>query len=102
MYERVVKGLPAIAGTEIQVQGQTISLFGRHWEREFFYVGFQRCMLSWRKKSQYSCCMCAVISKCQTRKTVKKCTKIYCQKYDVGLCTGQSFEVYHTKVKYWE
>jgi len=41
LYERVVKGLPGIAGTEIEVRGQTVSLFGRHWEREFFYVGFQ-------------------------------------------------------------
>jgi hypothetical protein len=33
LYERVVKGLPTITGTEIQVQGQTISLFGKHCER---------------------------------------------------------------------
>jgi len=32
-YRRVIKGLLVIAGTEIQVQGQTSSLAGRHWER---------------------------------------------------------------------
>ena len=70
--------------------------------RDNFYVGFQHCMLSWREKSQHSCCMCVVIGKHQTMKTAKKCTKMYCQKCNLGLCTGQSFEVYHTKLKYWE
>jgi hypothetical protein len=35
-YERFAKGLLASAGTEIQVQGQTSSTAGRHWERELF------------------------------------------------------------------
>ena len=35
-YRRVTKGLLASAGTEIQVQSQTSSPTGRHWEREFF------------------------------------------------------------------
>jgi hypothetical protein len=35
-YERVAKGLLASASTEIQVQDQTSSPAGRHWEREFF------------------------------------------------------------------
>jgi hypothetical protein len=25
-----------------------------------------------------------------------------CRKCNLGLCTGQCFEVYHTKVNYWE
>ena len=38
----------------------------------------------------------------QTGKTVKKYTTMYCLKCDVGLCIGQCFEVYHTKLNYWE
>ena len=49
---------------------------------------------------QRSCHMCAERSKCQTGKTVKKCTTMYCRKCNVGLCIGQCFEVNHTKVNY--
>ena len=52
--------------------------------------------------SQHSYHVCAERSKHQTGKTVKKCTTMYCQKYDVGLYIGQCFEVYHTKLNYWE
>jgi hypothetical protein len=46
--------------------------------------------------------VCAEKSKRQTGKTVKKCTTMYCRKCDVGLCVGQCFEVYHSKLSYWE
>jgi len=64
-------------------------------------------MLSWRENvcTHVVCvcvCVCAERKKCQTEKTVKKCTKMYCQKYNVGLCIGQCFEVYHTKLNHWE
>jgi hypothetical protein len=35
-------------------------------------------------------------------KTVKKCTTAYCRKCDIGLFIGQCFEVYHSKLNYWE
>ena len=53
-------------------------------------------------KSQRSCRVCAERSKRQTGKSVKKCTTMYCRKCDVGLCIGQCFEVFHTKLNYWE
>jgi len=32
---------------------------------------------------------------------LKKFTTTYCRKCD-GLCIGQCFEVYHSKLNYWE
>jgi hypothetical protein len=41
-------------------------------------------------------------SKRQTGKTVKKYTTMYRRKCDVVLCIGQCFELYHSKLNYWE
>jgi len=101
-YEKVTEGLLANAGTEIQVQGQTSSPAGRLVERDHFLCRIPATHARVEGTSQHSCRMCAERSKRQTRKTVKKCTTMYCQKCDVGLCIGQCFEVYHTKLNYWE
>jgi hypothetical protein len=101
-YEKVAEGLLASAGTEIQVQGQTSSPTGRLVGRDHFLYMIPATHTKVEETSQCSCRMCAERSKCQTGKTVKKCTKMYCQKCNVGLCIGQCFEVYHTKLNYWE
>jgi hypothetical protein len=54
------------------------------------------------RTSQHSCRVCAERHKRLTNKAVKKCTTLYCRKCDVGLCIGQCFEVYHSKLNYWE
>jgi hypothetical protein len=94
-YEKVAERLLASAGTEIQVQGRLVG-------RDYFLYRIPATHAKLEGKSQRSCRVCAERSKFQTRKTVKKCTTMYCQKCDVGLCVGQCFEVYHTKLNYWE
>ena len=97
-YEKVAKGLLASAGTEMQVQGQTSSPVGR----DHFLYRIPATHAKVEGTSQRLCCVCAEKSKRQTGKTIKKCTTMYCRKCDVGLCIGQCFEVYHTKLNYWE
>jgi hypothetical protein len=87
----------ASAGTEIQVQGQTSSPAGRLVGTDYSIYRIPVTHARLEEKSQRSCCMCADRSKCQTRKTVKKCTTMYCCKWDVVPCIVQCFEVYHTK-----
>jgi hypothetical protein len=83
------------ARTEIQVQGQT----GR--ERSFFYIGFQWHMLSWRENlSVHVACVQREASARPGK--LKKYTTMHHQKCDVGLFIGQCFEVYRTKLDYWE
>ena len=101
-YEKVAEGLLASAGTEMQVQGQTSSPAGRLVGRDHFLYRIPATHAKVEGTSQRSCHVCTEKSKRQTRKTVKKCTTMYCQKCDVGLCIGQCFEVYHTKLNYWE
>jgi hypothetical protein len=97
-YEKIAEGLLASAGTEIQVQGQPSSPAGRLVGRDHFVYRIPATHAKLEGISQRSCSVCAERSKRQTRKTVKKCTTMYCQKCDVGLCIGQCFEVYHTKL----
>jgi len=101
-YEKVAKGLLATAGTKTQVQGQASSPAGRLVGTDHFLYRFPATHAKVEGTSQHSCHVCADRSKRQTGKTVKKCTTMYCQKCDVGLCVGQCFEVYHTKLNYWE
>jgi len=101
-YKKVTEGLLASAGTEIQVQGQTSSPAGRLVGRDHFLYRIPATHAKVEGTSQRSCRVCAERSKRQTRKTVKKCTTMYCRKCDVGLCIGQCLEVYHTKLNYWE
>jgi hypothetical protein len=101
-YEKVAEGLLTSAGTEMQVQGQTSSPAGRLVERDQFLYRIPATHAKVEGTSQCSCRVCAEKSKRQTGKTIKNCTTMYCQKCDVGLCTRQCFEVYHTKMNYWE
>jgi len=101
-YEKVAEGLLASAGTDIQVQGQTSSPAGRLVAKDHFLYRIPATQAKVEGTSQRSCSMCADRSKSQTGKTVTKCTTMYCPKCDVGLCIGQCFEVYHTKLNYWE
>ena len=101
-YEKFAEGLLASAGTEMQVQGQTSSPAGRLVGRDHFLYKILATHAKVEGTSQRSCCMCAEKSKRQTGKTIKKCTTMYCQKCDIVLCIGQCFEVYHTKLNYWE
>ena len=101
-YEKVAEGLLTSAGTEIQVQGQPSSPAGRLVGRDHFLYRNPVTHAKLEGKSQRSCRVWAQRSKRQTGKTVKKCTTMYCRKCDVGLCVGQCFEVYHTKLNYWE
>jgi len=101
-YEKVAEGLLASAGTEIQVQGQTSSPAGRLVGRDRFLYRISATHAKVEGTSQHSRCVCTERSKRQTGKTVKKYTTMYCRKCDVGLCIGQCFEVYHTKLNYWQ
>ena len=121
-YEKVAEGLLASAGMEIQVQGQSSSPAGRLVGRDHSVYRIPVKQSKLEGKSKRPCRMCGERSKRQTGKTVNKCTTIYCRKYSAGLyighmkkCTtiycrkcsiglyiGQCFEVYHTKLNYWE
>jgi len=85
-YEKVAEGLLASAGTEMQVQGQTSIPAGRLVGRDHFLYRIPATHAKVEGTSQRSCCVCAEKSKCQTGKTIKKCTTMYCRKCDVGLC----------------
>jgi maltodextrin utilization protein YvdJ len=52
--------------------------------------------------SQHTCKVCVDKGKHNTIKSTKKYTTIYCRKCDIGFCLGECFEVYHTKVNYWD
>ena len=101
-YEKVAEGLLASAGTEIQAVGQTSSPAGRLVGTGHFLYRIPATHGKAEGKVQRSCRVCAEKGKRQTGKTVKKFTTTYCRKCDVGLCIGQCFEVYHSKLKYWE
>jgi len=77
-YEKVTEGSRATASIEIQVQGQTSSLAGRLVGRDYFLYRSPLTRAKLEGKSQRLCRLCAVRSKRQTGKTVKKCTTMYC------------------------
>jgi hypothetical protein len=84
-YEKVAEGSLASASMEIQVQGQISSLAGRLVGRDYFLYRSPVTRAKLEGKYQHLCHMCAVRSKHQTGKTVKKCTTMYCWKCNVGL-----------------
>jgi hypothetical protein len=101
-YEKVAEGLLASAGTENGTQGDHNSTAGRLVGRDHFLYRIPATHARVEGTSQHSCRLCAEKSKCQSGKTVKECTTMYCRKCDVGLCIGQCFEVCHSKLNYWE
>jgi hypothetical protein len=101
-YEKVAKGLVGDAVRKVQAQGHTNRPANRLVGREQFIHRILVTHATLEGKSQRSSRLCAEKSKFQTGKTVKKCTTTYCRKCDVGLCIGQCFEVYHSKLNYWE
>ena len=101
-YEKVAEGLLASAGMEIQAIGQTSNPAGRLVGTDHFLYRIPATHGKPEGKVQRSCRVCAEKGKRQTGKTVKKFTTTYCRKCDVGLCIGQCFEVYHSKLNYWE
>ena len=101
-HEKISKGLLISACTKIQEQGQTTSPASRLVGRDHFLCRIPATHAKLEGESQCSRRVCAERSKRQTGNTVKKCTTVYCRKCDVGLCIGQCFEVYHTKLNYWE
>jgi len=80
------------------VQGQTISPAGRLVGRDHSVYRIPAKQAKLEGKSLRSCCVSEQRSKRQTWNIVRK----YCHKCDVGLCIEQCFEVYHTKMNYWE
>jgi hypothetical protein len=101
-YEKFAEGLFANAGRKLQAQDQTNRPAKRLVEREQFVYRIPVTQARLEGKSQRSCRVYAEKCRRQTGKTVKKCTKTYCRKCDVGLCIGQCFEVDHSKSNYWE
>jgi hypothetical protein len=101
-YEKFTEGLLANEILKIQAQGQTNRPANRLVEREQFIYRIPLTQARLEGKSQCSCRMCAEKSKHQMVKTVKKCTTTYYRKCDVGFCIGQCFEVYYSKLNYWE
>ena len=99
---QVAIGLLASAGTTFQVHYQTSSPASRLIGRNHYLYRIPVTHAKLEGKSWHSCLMYAERCKHQARKTVKKCTMMYCWKCNVGLCTGQCFQVYHTKLYYWE
>jgi hypothetical protein len=66
--------------------------------RDFFGTEFKKNTLN-REESLVSLVACVhKEATTRLRKTAKKCIPVHCQKCNVGLCTGQGFQVYHTKV----
>jgi hypothetical protein len=100
--EKVTEGLLTSAGMEIQVQGQTSSPASRLVGADHSIYRIPATHAKLEGKSQHPCHVSAERSKRQTGKTVKKFTTMYYCKCEVGLCIGQCFEVYHTKLNYWE
>jgi len=93
-HEKFAEGLLASAGMGIQVQGPTSSPVSRL-VREDHCVYRIPATYAKLEGSQHPCRVSAERSKRQTWKIVKKFTTMYCHKCNVGLCTGQYFEVYH-------
>jgi hypothetical protein len=100
-YEKVAEVLLASDGTEIQVQGQTSSAAGRLVGRDHSVYSIPVTHAKLEGKSQLSF-LASAGKQAQTEKTVKKCTRMYCRKCNVGLCVGQCSELNHTKMNYWE
>jgi hypothetical protein len=100
-YEKVAEGLIASAGTDIQEQGHTSSPAGRLVGTNHFLYRISATRAKPEGKSQQLCHVCREKGKHQTGKTVTKFTTMYCRKCD-GLCIGQCFEVYHSKLNDWE
>jgi len=94
--------LLASAGTEIQMRGQTSSPAGRLVGRDHSVYRIPVKQANMEGNSQRSYRECGERRKCQTGKTVKKCTTMYCRKCNVGPYIQQCFEVYHTKLNYRE
>jgi hypothetical protein len=102
-YAKVAEGVIASARMDIQVQGQTSNPAGRlDQPTDHFLFRIPATQGRVKGKTQRSCRVCAEKSKRNTGKTVKKCTTTYCIKCDVGLCMGQCFQAYHSKLNYWE
>jgi len=101
-YEEVAEVLLASAGAENGTQGDNNSTGGRLVGTDHFLNRIPATHARVEGKSQRSCRVCAEKSKRQTGKAVKKCTTMYCRKCYVGHCVGQCFEVYHSKLNYWE
>ena len=96
-YEKVAEGLLASVSTDIQVHGHTSSPASRLVGRDHFLYRIP--VTHGKMEGTYQRChVCAERSKCQTGKTVKKRTTMYCRKCDVGHCIGQCLEVNHTEV----
>jgi hypothetical protein len=100
--KKVAEGLIASARTDIQEQGQTSSPAGRLVQSDHFLYRIPATHGRIKGKTQRSCHVCAEKSKHKTGKTVKKYTTTYSRKCNIGLCIGQYFEVYHSKLNYWE
>jgi len=100
LHEKFAEVLLASAGMEIQVQGQISRPAGRLVRTGHSIYRIPASHAKLEGKSQHSCRVSAKRGKRQIGKTVKKCTAIYCHKCDVGLCRGQCFEVYQTKLNY--
>jgi hypothetical protein len=99
--EKVAEGLVSNAGIKIKQQSQKSSariLMGRD---HFAY----RIPAKSSKQAGISQCTCKVCTekvKHHAGKSTKKFTAVYCPKYGVGLCMGECFDVYHSRVNYWE
>jgi hypothetical protein len=101
-YAKVAKGLHASASSEMQALGQTSSPAGRLVVTDLFLYIILAKHAKPEGKSQRLGCVYAERVKRHTEKTMTKFTTTYCRKCDVGLCIGQCFEAYHSKLNYWE
>jgi hypothetical protein len=101
-YEKVPEGLLNSAGMENQTEGENSSTAGRLVGRDHFLYRIPATLARVEAVYQRSCHVCAENSKCQTRKTVEKCTTMCYRKCYVRLFIGQCFEVHHSKLNYWE
>jgi hypothetical protein len=99
LIEKMTEGLVSDVGREVMEQSR-ISSASRLVGRDHFVHRVPATSSKLKGCSQGTCKVCADRGKHHTGKSTKKYTTVYCRKCDVGLCLGDCFEIYHTKVNY--
>jgi hypothetical protein len=99
--EKVAEGLVSNVGREGTGQSR-ISSASRLVGRGHFVHRVPATSSKQKGCSQLTCKVCADKGKHHTGKSTKKYTTVYCRKCNIGLCLGDCFEIYHTKVNYWD
>jgi hypothetical protein len=98
--EKVAEGL--VSDVRKVTDQSRISSASRFVGRDHFAYRVPAMSSKLKECSQRTCKVCADRGEHHTGKSTKKYTTVYCRKCDVGLCLGDCFLIYHTKVNYWD